>query len=192
MLLGPRLVIPASLTDYLEPFITFDRSIWSFVYSSQSYYLHREVTIIFLLGLMCDICIGGLHIPYSALLPILIFVFQWMSAQLSKFFGLKSLIAVSPDSTKAPILLKNRRETRICNEMWCFCRKLRKRFESNNSSEPRLIYEPLLRSESSDSEESMTLRRASREGLANQIKFPSITTFFIPPPGSREFCMPCT
>jgi hypothetical protein len=28
--------------------------------------------------------------------------------------------------------------------------------------------------------------------LANQIKFPSITTFVIPPPGSREFCMPCT
>ena len=143
---------------------------------------------------MCDLCIGGLHIPYSALLPIIIFVFQWMSTQLSKLFGLNSPEAVFPDDTKAQTLLQNRgRETKLCTELWCLCRKLtrRRRNESIDSSTPRLVHESLSRSESSDSEESSDTEK-SYHSEARRTKKSIMTSSFIPPPGSQELCMPCT
>lgn len=136
---------------------------------------------------MCDLCIGGLHIPYSALLPILIFVFQWMSAQLSIFFGLKSHVDILPDYTKAQILLQNRKETTNCTVLWCLCRKMtrRRRNESIDSSTPHLVHEPLSRSESSDNEKSY-------HSEIRQTNFSSImTSSFILPPGSVKLCMPC-
>jgi hypothetical protein len=143
---------------------------------------------------MCDLCIGGLHIPYSALLPIIIFVFQWVSTQLSKFFGLKSHdVAVFPDDTKAQMLLQNRGgETKICTELWCLCRKLtrRRRNESIESSTPRLVHEPMSRSESSDSEKSSDTEK-SYHSKARRTKKSITTSSFIPPTGSWEFCMPC-
>jgi hypothetical protein len=143
---------------------------------------------------MCDLCIGGLHIPYSALLPIIIFVFQWVSTQLSKFFRLKSPVAVFPDDTRAQILQQNRGgETKICTELWCLCRKLtrRRRNESIDSSTPRLVHESLSRSESSDSEESSDTEK-SYHSEARRTKKSIMTSSFIPPPGSQELCMPCT
>ena len=90
---------------------------------------------------MCGICIGGLCIPYGAILPMLLFGLQWIVQQLSKAgISLPKFItnrlttgdkeSNSSEDYQHQTTQKDKNNT--CTDFWCLCKK---RFARKSSVE---------------------------------------------------------
>ena len=88
---------------------------------------------------MCGICIGGLCIPYGAILPMLLVGLQWIVQQLSnagislpKFITNRLTTDKSNSSEDHHQITQDDNNNNICNDFWCLCKK---RFARKSSVE---------------------------------------------------------
>ncbi|KAL3794358.1 hypothetical protein ACHAW5_003936 [Stephanodiscus triporus] len=151
---------------------------------------------------MCGICIFGLCIPYPTLIPMLLFSFQWIMAQMAKA-GLKVPGVVTTDSAAAkdtPEKPKHSIDNDICVDLWCFCKSLTLSGRKSSSSSVASITSSLSEgsdSESDDGEEAdqpdhskqQQKGQTRRKRQTRQLRTNStpVMTFV-----HGELCMPCT
>ena len=88
---------------------------------------------------MCGICIGGLCIPYGAILPMLLVGLQWIVQQLSnagvslpKFITNRLTTDKSNSSEDNKHQITQDNNNNVCNDFWCLCKK---RFARKSSVE---------------------------------------------------------
>ena len=150
---------------------------------------------------MCNcLCLGGLCIPYPALLPMFIILLQWISKhtgiKLPRFITKHSGNKTSTESEKQ----QQHGIDEICNDFWCLCKQRFSRKSSGSSGDSTIsttsteISTSFDEDDSSDGEEVVIISKQEEQKINNvhrrrrskkTKKTPNIQLV------EGEWCMPC-